>query len=150
MFTKSRLSLAGVVLGLVLVTVPVAAAEGPMAGRAFDRLDTNQDGRIDSVEIENARAERFKRLDADGDGVISETEQGRAENRIRRRAAMREARLARQFERLDANGDGAVSADEFTHSQPLARADANKDGAVSREEFEAAISAARARAPRRN
>jgi Ca2+-binding EF-hand superfamily protein len=149
MFTKSRLSLAGLVLGLAFAALPAAAAESPMAGRAFDRLDTNQDGRVDSLEIESAQADHFKRLDADGDGVISATEQGRAENRIRRRAAMREARLARQFERLDANGDGAVSADEFAESQPVARADGNKDGVVSREEFEAAVSA-RVRTPRRN
>lgn len=150
MFTKSRLSRAGLVLGLALASLPAVAADSPVAGRAFDRLDANRDGRIDSIEMENARAARFKRLDADGDGIISETEQGRAENRIRRQAAMREARLARQFERMDANGDGAVSADEFTDSRPMIQRDSNKDGAISREEFEAALSAARAGAPRRN
>lgn len=150
MSIKSRLFLSGLVLGLTFAALPAPAAEPSRAGRAFERLDTNQDGRVDTLEIENARASRFKRLDADGDGVISATEQGRAEDRIRRRAAIREARLAQRFERLDADGNGAVTADEFMESPLLMRADGNKDGAVTREEFEAALSAARARGPGRN
>ncbi len=122
----------------VATSLPAAAADHPLADRIFERMDTNNDDKVDAGEMEQARAARFKRLDANGDGVVSAAEQDRAQNRVRRRAAMREEMMARQFERLDADGDQAVSGDEFFANQPLARADANKDGVVTREEFGAA------------
>lgn len=129
--------LALVAVGLA-AAYPTMAADHPLADRIFERMDTNNDDKIDAGEIEQARAARFKRLDADGDGVVSAAEQDRARNRLRRRAAVREEMMARQFERMDADGDQAVSGDEFFEKQPLARADANKDGVVTREEFGAA------------
>ena len=122
----------------VAASLPAAAADHPLADRIFERMDTNNDDKVDAGEMEQARAARFKRLDANGDDVVSAAEQDRAQNRVRRRAAMREEMMARQFERLDADGDQAVSGDEFFANQPLARADANKDGVVTREEFGAA------------
>ncbi len=119
----------------VAASLPAAAADHPLADRIFERMDTNNDDKVDAGEMEQARAARFKRLDANGDDVVSAAEQDRAQNRVRRRAAMREEMMARQFERLDADGDQAVSGDEFFANQPLARADANKDGVVTREEF---------------
>ena len=143
------LGTAAVALGLALSTLPATAAENPRAQRAFDRLDSNHDGKVDAAEMEAMRAARFKRLDVNGDGVISNSEQNRAESRIRRRAALLEARIARQFEQMDTDRDLAVSEDEFVGAPPLARADANQDGAVTRAEFDAAIAAVRERPPRR-
>lgn len=134
-------------LGLTLAAVQTASAQqAPRAG-AFERLDTNGDGAIDSTELANARTTRFKRLDENGDGVVSEVEQMRAQDRVRRRAAMMEAMMARQFERLDTNHDHSLSEDELLSApQPLAaRADADKNGVITREEFDQAAEAARTR-----
>jgi Ca2+-binding EF-hand superfamily protein len=137
-------------VGFALASFAATAADRPLGERAFERLDANHDGKVDAAEMEAARTGQFKRLDANNDGVISDIEQTRATDRIRRRAAMREARLARQLEQMDADHDNAISEDEYVGAAPLSRADANKDGAVSREEFEATIASLQARRPRRN
>jgi Ca2+-binding EF-hand superfamily protein len=58
-----------------------ASAKERMQARAderFKKLDTNGDGGLSQQELnagrEQAEAERFKRLDTDGDGKLSETE----------------------------------------------------------------------------
>jgi len=48
-------------------------------GRLFDRIDTNHDGYLDKSEIRAALEQRFQRLDANKDGVIT----------LEERAAMR-------------------------------------------------------------
>lgn len=145
-FFRSALAAAG----LALVSFAAPAADRPLGARAFERLDANHDNKVDSAEMENARAGQFKRLDANNDGVISESEQTRATDRIRRQAALREARLARQLEQMDADHDNTISEDEYVGTAPMSRADANKDGAVSREEFEAMAANLQARRPRWN
>lgn len=132
------------------VTVPPATAAEPEIGTGFfARLDTNGDGAIDTSEIFAARAARFKQLDENGDGVISEIEQMRAQDRVLRRAAAREALMARQFKRMDANGDQAVTADEFEDMPRIAaRLDANSDGRITQEEFTAGVGSVRAREAR--
>ena len=47
---------------------------------AFDRADTNKDGKLDRKEAENlpAIAERFEKLDVDGDGFVSRDEFSKA------------------------------------------------------------------------
>jgi len=108
---------------------------GP-GGQMFERLDTNNDGKIDRLEIEQAQNERFARLDADGDGRVTqaEFEAGRAAMREERR----EARQARMFARHDADGDGVLTSDELPGprmERMLDRLDSNGDGAITREEM---------------
>ena len=55
----------------VATSLPAAAADHPLADRIFERMDTNNDDKVDAGEMEQARAARFKRLDANGDGVVS-------------------------------------------------------------------------------
>ena len=75
----------------------------------FDRMDADNDGVITTAELEARQADRpgggrrgfgggKMRADADGDGRIN-----RAESR---------AAVAERFARMDANGDGMISEDE--------------------------------------
>ncbi|HEX4333073.1 MAG TPA: EF-hand domain-containing protein [Usitatibacter sp.] len=84
----------------------------PMIAKHFDEIDANHDGQITADELRayqhaarEARkekgAERFKKLDTDGDGRISRAE------------AQAAPRLAAHFDELDTNKDGFLSADEL-------------------------------------
>ena len=80
--------------------------------KMFTRLDRNSDGQISADEIERARTRveamarmiesvivlRSQRMDADGDGSLTQAE-FMAENPM--------------FDRIDRNGDGIASADEI-------------------------------------
>ena len=59
-------------------------------GRAFERMDSDRDGRVALAEAERAALERFDRVDSDRDGTIS------AEERQAAREAFRERRQERQ------------------------------------------------------
>ena len=56
------------------------AGAGKTTDAAFDRVDTNKDGKLDKKEAEKmpAIAERFDQLDANGDGTISKEEFAKA------------------------------------------------------------------------
>jgi Ca2+-binding EF-hand superfamily protein len=83
--------------------------------------------------------ERFKAMDANGDGAVSKEEyvawaiknQPRRDGDDKRRAEMQE-RQGRFFERIDADRDGKISPAEWAAAGDavFARLDANKDGAI--------------------
>jgi hypothetical protein len=64
------------VLG-ALTPLPAAAWGGP----GLQRADLNRDGVIDRTEVEQLRAERFARLDANGDGFVDPSERVRPRQR---------------------------------------------------------------------
>lgn len=104
-------------------------------GRMFDRLDANNDGKVDRLEIEQARDAHFARFDADGDGRVTEAEfeAGHAAMREQRR----QARQARMFARHDADGDGVLTSEELPGqgmARMLERLDSDGDGTISRDE----------------
>jgi Ca2+-binding EF-hand superfamily protein len=82
------------------------AAALPMIERHFNVIDTNADGQVTREELRAAhqqrRAERWKQLDADGEGRVSRAE-----------AEAQAPRLARRFDRLDANRDGFLVPEEI-------------------------------------
>lgn len=83
------------------------------AAERFASADANNDGKLDAEELaaagEARKAERaqsrvermLERLDADGDGTLSEAELSSND------------RAKSFFDRLDSDGDGAVSTEEF-------------------------------------
>lgn len=119
---------------VVLMSVP-ALAQGPkadlnqdgqvtqaefMANSAdkFTRADVNFDGFIDKAERkglrEQGRMDRTKRtfgkLDANGDGVVTETEMLAAQQaRGEKKSERRESRKAKMLARFDTDGDGTLS-----------------------------------------
>lgn len=159
--------IAALAAAATLATVPAVAQEArgadvtrseaqERAARAFERMDTNGDGKLDQADREARQRARFDRLDTDGNGAISYDEfsaqrERRAEMRGERRGeaggpafrsggrgpmghGMSAARGA------DSNGDGAITLDEFTAAALAAfdQMDANRDGTVTAEEREAA------------
>lgn len=51
-----------------------AQAMGHGGERMFDMADTNHDGMLDKAEIQAALTQRFQRMDANGDGVVTPEE----------------------------------------------------------------------------
>lgn len=99
-----------------------------IARRAFEELDANGDGKIDSSEFQAPRKDRFAAIDQNGDGAITIKEI----KKYRERAA--EERLEKRFAALDRDGDGKVTRDEI-RAQRFARLDRNGDGYLSPREL---------------
>ncbi|MEO7248077.1 MAG: EF-hand domain-containing protein [Novosphingobium sp.] len=135
------------------------------AAAMFDKLDANHDGKLDTADREARQIARFKKIDTDGNGAISQTEfpaaharklgdhgmghdrggdgmkdHGRMGHEGRREMPMMGMVMLKM---ADTNKDGAVSRDEFV-SAAMAhfdQADANHDGKVTPEERRAAMMA---------
>lgn len=123
-------------LCLELALLSAAHAQDVSSGRLFKRIDTNGDGVISKDEILAARQRLFSRLDRNGDGVIDKDEIDTARDAIMDRAEAAEARLGNAMRRVDANSDGKISQDEFRASTPLFDlADRNGDGKLSPDEI---------------
>lgn len=103
------------------------------------RVDADGDGTVSDAEREAARQkrieERNQEMDTDGDGVVSPAE----------RDAAREQRTEEIRQRIDADGDGKLTADELAASSfgrlDLKDVDADKNGDITNAELQAAIRA---------
>ena len=106
-----------------LVVSGAALAQTPM--------DTDGDGVVSFTEFQARSEERFARLDADGDGLLTREELGRRGRDGRRGLGLAEA---------DTDGDGAISFSELQAARPevteerFARMDRNGDGVITEEE----------------
>lgn len=114
----------------------------------FSRLDTDGNGLVTRAEMDAMKAQRAEQR-AERMAQMSAERRERIENRMERRQARageRGERGAKRWERMDANGDGAISLAEF-QARPLAmfqRADADGNGIVTQAERQAAREAHRA------
>ena len=80
------------------------ATEQTREQRRFDRLDRNRDGRITRVEMLSPRAAAFRKLDTDGNNLLSFEEWA--------------VKTSNRFKGADANGDGQLSRPEFAATKP--------------------------------
>lgn len=78
--------------------------------RRFDRIDRNRDGRITANEMLAPRAAAFRKLDVDGNNLLSFQEWA--------------VRTSTRFRNADGNRDNALTREEFatTRPKPAARA----------------------------
>jgi len=98
------------------LTLPVADGKGlkgpalPEANeqtreqRRFDRLDRNRDGKIVRVEALAPRAAAFRKLDVDGNNLLTFDEWA--------------VKTSNKFKGADANGDGQLDRGEFATTKP--------------------------------
>ena len=110
-------------------------------------LDANRDGKVTQEEMLAA----FKKLDRNGDGVItaSELPTPRFAGRGGRPRQFNPEMIVQRLMRMDKNGDGKLTKDEVPErmQRMIERADANGDGAVDKQELLKAFSRFQGRRP---
>jgi Ca2+-binding EF-hand superfamily protein len=124
---------------------------GRHGGGMMMAADTNHDGVITRAEYDAQAADRFAKLDANGDGQVSPDEMKAAMGRMRggqdgaaphpaAQGPMGHHRHGDLMTRLDTNHDGRISRDEM-RAQADARfdkLDTNHDGFIDKAELDAA------------
>jgi len=108
------------------------------------RYDTNKDGAVDSAEWKTAQEARFKQLDANGDGKLTQDELFSRTPAIGNSVLPTDRQAQRQstyFQLLDADKDGVVTLAEFMAQadRNFARCDINKDGRIDTAECRQAL-----------
>jgi len=105
---------------------------------AFERLDSDCDGKVTQSEWMASRERLFERLDANGDGIVTAEERDSARARLERLCRTMQSRVQALFSQADANGDVRLSRDELMHApRPMMeRADSDHDGTLTRAELD--------------
>ena len=102
-----------------------------MAEKMFDRFDTNGDGAISKIEVENVRKSEILKHDANKDGKIN-----LQEFEALWVGYMRE-RMVDHFQKLDADGDAVITDEEI--AKPLNKVmswmDRNNDDKLTKDEL---------------
>lgn len=129
-------------LAVALATGFTGAAVHAIPGDLTRPADQNGDGTVTVAEAKAEVSARLRRIDADGNGVLT-----RAEFRAYREQA-RNGRRSQRFEAIDADRDGRITQSEWiAHQHAMvdrhggkryAALDTDGNGVVSREEFAAA------------
>lgn len=89
-------------------TLPPEASEATREQRRFDRLDRNRDSKITRVEMLSPRIAGFRKLDADGNNLLSFEEWA--------------AKTSNRFKGADRNGDSNLDRGEFVTTKPKLKA----------------------------
>jgi hypothetical protein len=140
----------------LLIAAPALAApsDPPAAAPTTDRpsrgnsgimrYDTNKDGVVDRGEWKAGQEARFKRLDANNDGKLTQDELFARTPAVGNSVLPSDRQVERQsayFQRLDTNKDGVVTLEEFMAQadRNFARCDVNKDGRTDTAECRQAL-----------
>ena len=112
--------------------------------RGLMRYDTNKDGAVDRAEWKAGQEARFKQLDTNGDGKLTQDELFARTPAIGNSVLPTDRQAQRQstyFQLLDADKDGVVTLAEFMAQadRNFARCDINKDGRIDTAECRQAL-----------
>ncbi len=124
---------------------PAPAGERPARANAgIMRYDANKDGVVDRAEWKAGQEARFKRLDTDGDGKLTEAELFARTPAIGSSVLPSDRQVERQsayFQRVDANKDGVVTLEEFMAQaeRNFARCDVDRNGRTDTAECRQAL-----------
>ena len=126
----------GLLCATTLVSACPADHRGPHGGMGMSEMDKNGDGMLDKKEFTAFHEQRFRELDTNHDGKISQDEMGSPQGCSTKRGL---GRFDSRFDETDINHDGALSKDEAEIGMPMLFAhfdeiDANKDGKISKDE----------------
>jgi EF-hand domain pair/EF hand len=144
-----------ILVAALTLTAPALAAPDPMApptaakpARATSglmRYDTNGDGFVDRAEWNAGQEARFKQLDTNNDGKLTQDELfARTPGADRGNVLPTDRQVQRQtsyFQLLDTDRDGFVSKAEFMAqaAKNFARCDLDKDGRINTAECRQAL-----------
>lgn len=122
----------------------VDAKAAPAPSRGLMRYDTNKDGFVDRDEWRAGQEARFKQLDTDKDGKLSQDELFARTPSAPGNVLPSDAQLERQsnyFRLLDSDRDSFVSKAEFMAGaeRNFARCDLDKDGRINTAECRQAL-----------
>ena len=149
---KTVLAIAGIGLlaGTAALAQPGERASIPMtradvaqkSAERFQKMDLNGDGVLDLADQELRREQRIARLDTDGNGAISKAERDAAREARKERRAERMAERGVEGERRE--GKRKMRGGKRGHFRggmmgggKMARADANGDGRLTLQEMQA-------------
>ncbi len=132
---------------------PAAPAAKPSTGPAVPparepsgvmRYDANKDGVVDRAEWKAGQEARFKRLDANGDGKLTQDELFARTPAVGNSVLPSDGQVQRQsayFQRLDADKDGTVTLAEFMTQadRNFARCDLDRNGRIDTAECRQAL-----------
>jgi Ca2+-binding EF-hand superfamily protein len=122
-----------------------AQKQQAMIEKLMGQFDLNKDGQITRKEVKSQHEAQFGKMDADGNGLVSEAEfkqfaeqksaknsDGKSKQKVRQ-----DKRMKSNFKRLDSNKDGQISVEEFTTTsvQMFKKFDANGDEVITKEEL---------------
>ncbi|MDQ6647079.1 MAG: EF-hand domain-containing protein [Pseudomonadota bacterium] len=103
---------AGTMVVLLVLLAPVVQAQDSRQ-KYLQQFDSNGDGRVSEAEYLNYMSRSFRRMDADGNGVLTPDELPGGRGRAVSLSSF-QGNLRQQFHKLDRNRDGYLNARELT------------------------------------